>query len=249
MEIAVAGGTGLMGTLVTEEARKRGHEVVVLARSRGIDLTTGEGLARALTGSTAVVDVTNVATFKADASTAFFTAVTRSLLAAEEASGVQRHVALSIVGVDRAPFDYYAGKRAQERAVESGPVPWSILRATQFHEFAQQIYQTAKAGPLHVVPRMRTQPVAAREVASRLVDLAEAPAHGGYVELAGPQEESLVDMVRSWARASGRRGWIPSFPLPGRLGKAQRDGALLPGAGAEIGTETFASWLRRTTGR
>ncbi len=238
-----------MGTLVAEELGRRGHETVVLARSRGIDLTTGTGLDDAVVGATVVIDVTNVGTMKADASTRFFEATTRTLLTAEQRAGVERHVALSIVGVDRAPFDYYAGKRAQEVAIEAGSLPWTILRATQFHEFAGQIHATAKAGPLHLAPKMRTQPIAAREVASRLVDLAESPARGGYVELAGPREESLVDMVRRWARASGHRGWVPGVALPGPLGKAQRDGTLLPGDGAEIGTETFAAWLQRTTGR
>ncbi len=238
-----------MGTLVADEVERRGHETVILARSRGIDLTTGTGLDDALGGADVVVDVSNVSTLKADVSTRFFEGTTRTLLAAEERAGVERHVALSIVGVDRAPYDYYAGKRAQEVAIEAGSVPWTILRATQFHEFAGQIHATAKAGPLHLAPKMRTQPVAAREVASRLVDLAEAPARGGYLELAGPREESLVDMVRRWARASGHRGWIPGVALPGRFGKAQRDGTLLPGDGAEIGTETFTAWLQRTTGR
>ncbi|MBO0610341.1 SDR family oxidoreductase [Myceligenerans salitolerans] len=249
MRVAIAGGTGLVGRAVADEAVTRGHETVVLARSRGIELTTGTGLDHALRGCTAVIDVTNVATMKAGASTRFFEDVTRTLLTAERRAGVERHVALSIVGVDRAPFDYYAGKRAQELAVEAGPVPWTVLRATQFHEFAEQIHATAKAGPLHLAPKMRTQPIAVREVASRLVDLAEASAVGGYVELAGPEEESLVDMVRRWARATGRRGWIPAVALPGGLGRAQRDGTLLPGAGAEIGVETFTAWLERTTGR
>lgn len=248
MRIAIAGGTGLIGRLVVDETTRRGHEPVVLARSHGIDLTTGARLGEVLHGAEAVIDVTNVGTMKADASRRFFDTVTRALLDGERASGVDRHIALSIVGVDRAPVDYYAGKRAQELAVERASVPWTILRATQFHEFAEQIYATARIGPLHVAPKMRTQPVAAREVASRLVDLAESPARGGYVELAGPHEESLVDMVRRWARANGHRGWIPAISLPGALGRAQRNGTLLPEDGAEIGIETFDAWLQRVSG-
>lgn len=248
MKIAVAGGTGVLGSLVVDDARRRGHEVVVLSRSTGIDLTTGAGLANAIRGAEAVIDVSNIGTLKADASTAFFETVTRTLLAAETEVGVAHHVALSIVGVDRAPYDYYAGKRAQERAVESGPVPWTILRATQFHEFAAQTYANASFGPLHIAPKMRTQPVAGREVAARLVDLAEAPARGGYVELAGPREEALPDMMRRWATARGIRSWIPAIGLPGPFGTAMKDGTLLPTEGAEIGTETFDEWLARTRG-
>ncbi len=249
MKIAIAGGTGLMGQLVADEATLRGHEVVILARSRGIDLMSPVGLDDALAGSAAVVDVANTTTMKADASVEFFERVTGALLTAGQRAGVERHIALSIVGVERAPFGYYAGKRAQELAIEAGAIPWTVLRATQFHEFAEQIYAVGKVGPVHVAPKMRTQPVAAREVASRLLDLAESPARGGYVELAGPREESLVDMVRRWAQATGRRGWIPGIPLPGALGAAQRDGTLLPGAGAETGVETFAEWLARTSSR
>ncbi|GAB3604463.1 SDR family oxidoreductase [Microbacterium aureliae] len=247
MRIAIAGGTGVIGALTAAEATARGHEVVILARSRGIDLVAGTGVADALRGADAVIDTSNVVTMNPDAATAFFSAVTRTLLEAERAAGVGRHVALSVLGVDRAPHGYYAGKRAQERLVEQGPVPWAILRATQVHEFAPQMYAAAHMGPLHLAPRMRTQPIAAREVAARLVTLAEAPARG-YVELAGPREESLPDMIRQWATATGRREWIPAVSLPGPYGRAQRDGTMLPGPDVERGTETFAAWLARTTG-
>jgi uncharacterized protein YbjT (DUF2867 family) len=246
MKIAVAGGTGLVGTLVAREARERGQDVVVLSRSHGVDLETAETAADALTGAAAVIDVTNVSTLDPDASRRFFETVTRTLLTAEMAVGVPHHVALSIVGVDRAPHGYYAGKRAQEVLIEHSTVPWTTLRATQFHEFAPMMHASAKVGPVHVAPRMRTQPVAAREVAARLVDLAQKPPRSGYVELGGPEEESLVGMVLRWARAEGHRGWIPAVPLPGALGRAQRDGTLLPSAAAERGTETFTEWLART---
>lgn len=242
MRIAVAGGTGLIGRMVVDRARERGHEVVALARSQGVDLTSGAGVDEALAGADAVVDVLNVSTLKEAESVAFFRATTSALLAAEKRASVPHHVALSIVGVDRAPFDYYAGKRAQEELVEAGDVPWTILRATQFHEFAPTVYATAAVGPLHLAPRMRTQPIAAREVAERLVVLAEG-SPSGHVALAGPREESLVEMVRAYARATGRRGWIPSVSLPGRFGRAQRDGSLLPGADVERGTQTYAEWI------
>lgn len=246
MRIAVAGGTGLVGTLVVREARGRGHDVVVLSRAHGVDLASTGSAAEALAGAGVVIDVTNVSTLDAEVSRRFFEAATRTLLAAEAETAVPHHVALSIVGVDRAPHGYYAGKRAQELLIERGAVPWTTLRATQFHEFAPMMYASAKVGPVHVAPRMRTQPVAAREVAARLVDLAQEPARSGYVELGGPREESLVDMVRRWARAEGRGGWIPAVPLPGALGRAQRDGTLLPSASAERGTESFTEWLART---
>ena len=196
-----------------------------------------------MAGVDAVIDVANTSTVSAKASTEFFSTVTANLFAAEQSAGVRHHLALSIVGVDRAPVGYYAGKRAQEQRVETGPVPWTIMRATQFHEFVAQVYRTARVGPLHLAPRMRTQPVAAREVADRLVGLASGGAAGFVADFGGPREESLVEMVRRYARARGSTAWIPAVPLPGALGRAQRDGRLLPGPDAERGLKTFDDWL------
>lgn len=243
MKIAVAGGTGTVGTHVVEVARERGHEVGVLARSAGVDLVAGTGLAARLEGVDVVIDVLSVTTTGAEASTRFFRATTTALLDGERDAGTPHHLALSIVGIDRAPEAYYAGKIVQEQLVEAGGVPWTILRATQFHEFAAQLFDRAKVGPLHAAPRMRTQPIAAVEVAAHLVDLAEAGPSGRARELAGPREEDLPRMIRAYARATGYRGWIPAINLPGGFGRAQRDGSLLPGPGAVLGTQTFDDWV------
>ena len=242
-KIAVAGGTGTVGTHVVEVARAAGHEVVVLSRSHGVDLRTGSGLSPALEGVDTVIDVSNVTTMSEAEAVEFFSTATRRLVDAEAEAGVSHHVALSIVGIDRAPSGYYAGKLAQERLVEAGAAPWTILRATQFHEFAGQMYGQAKIGPIHLAPKARTRPGAAREVAERLVELAAAAPAGRATELAGPQEESLADMVRAYARAKGSRAWIPSIALPGGFGRAMRDGSLLPGADAVLGRQTFAEWV------
>ena len=243
MKIAVAGGTGVVGTHVVEVARERGHELVVLARSTGVDLMTAAGLTEALHDVDVVIDVSNVSTLKTEESVAFFAGATRHLLAAERAASVGHHVALSIVGADAAPDGYYAGKLDQERLIEAGDVPWTIQRATQFHEFAAMMFDQAKVGPFHLAPRARTQPVAAREVAEQLVRLAEAAPVGRAIDLGGPREESLAEMVRAYARATGHRGWIPAISLPGSMGRAQRSGALLPGPDSQSGTQTFADWL------
>ncbi len=243
MKLAVAGGTGVVGTHVVDVAKGRGHDVVVLSRRTGIDVRSGAGLAEAIAGADAVIDVLSTQTLSADVSTEFFTATTRALLDAEKRIGVPHHVALSIVGIDRAPYGYYAGKLAQERLVETGSVPWTILRATQFHEFAGQTYERAKLGPLHLAVRMRTQPIAAREVAERLVELAEQPPAGRARDLGGPREENLAAMMRAYARAKGSRAWIPAISLPGDGGRRQRDGSLLPGPDAQLGRKTFDEWL------
>jgi uncharacterized protein YbjT (DUF2867 family) len=208
-----------------------------------VDLLTGSGLAGQLEGLDAVLDVTSISTQSAGVSTEFFRAVTTNLLRAERDEDVGHHLALSIVGVDTAPHGYYAGKAAQEELVSGGPVPWTLLRATQFHEFAAQLHGRVAIGPLHLVPVMRSQPVAAREVAQRLVELAEAGPAGRVRDLGGPEVLRMVDAVRDWARATGRRGPVLALPLPGGFGRALRDGTLLPGPGADLGTRTFAEWV------
>ena len=159
-------------------------------------------------------------------------------------AGVSHLVLLSIVGIDRMPHDYYAGKLAQERVVEAGDVPWTILRATQFHEFAGQLFDRAKLGPLHVAPRARVQPIAARDVGAHLAVLAAGAPQGRAADLAGPREEALDEMVKAYARRAGRGGWIPSVSLPGAQMKAMRAGLALPGSDAVLATQTFTEWLR-----
>jgi uncharacterized protein YbjT (DUF2867 family) len=243
MNIAVAGGTGAVGRFVVSIARERGHRVVVLSRADGVDLVTGEGLPDALEGVDAVIDVASIQTLSAKASVQFFSATTRNLLQAEKSAGVRHHVALSIVGTEKAAAGYYAGKLAQEQLVSNGAAPWTILRATQFHEFAQQVLARSSVGPLAFVPRMATQPVAAREVAEALVDAAEAGPQGRITDLGGPRMEQLVDIVRAYAAKSGQRKLVLGFTAPGKLWHAMRSGALLPEPGAAVGRQTFEEWL------
>lgn len=243
-KIAVAGGTGVLGRHVVDVAGKRGYDVVTLAHSTGVDLVAGTGLDGALDDVEAVVDVTSIQTQSARASEKFFEAVTSHLLQAEKAAGVGHHVALSIVGADKAPYGYYSGKVLQERLVTEGDVPWSLMRATQFHEFAGQIMERLRRGPVVIVPQMRSQPVAASEVAGRLIDLVEAGPSGRVPDFGGPREEDAVDMVRAFKAATGARVWILPVPFPGALGRALRDGSLVAGRGADHGTQTYADWLR-----
>lgn len=243
MKIAVAGGTGTVGHHVVDIARERGHEALVLSRGTGIDLVSGDGLGRALAGVDVVVDAASVATQSAKVSERFFGAVTANLLAAEQTAGVAHHIALSIVGSDKAPYGYYAGKAVQERLVREGSIPWTILRATQFHEFAQQLYGRVDIGPIHLVPTMVSQPVAAHEVGLRLVELAETGPAGLATDLAGPETLRMAHMVRAYANATGGTGPILQIPLPGGFGKAMRDGSTEAGPDADRGTQTFAEWI------
>lgn len=246
MRIAVAGGTGLVGGHVVDALRSAEHEPVVLARSLGIDITTGIGLAEALVGVDAVIDVSNVTTTRRRSSVAFFTTGTDNLLAAGQRAGIRHHVALSIVGVDRVNFGYYEGKRRQEELVLGGQAPGSVLRVTQFHEFAGQLLARSR-GPLALVPRMRVQPVAAREVATALVALACGPAQGLAPEMAGPEEHQLVDLARRVVHAHGQRRRVLGIRMPGAAGRAMADRGLLPTGPGPRGRLTFEHWLAACT--
>ena len=242
MRVAVAGGTGAAGAYVVKALTEKGHEPVVMARSRGIDLLTGKGLAEALAGADAVIDTANVTTTSRRKARAFFETAGRNLLAAEREAGVRHHVTLSIVGMERVRYGYYDGKLLQEQLVRDGGVPWTVLRATQFHEFPGQLLARIP-GPLAVMPQMRSQPVAVREVAEHLVELVAGPPLGMAPEMAGPQVEEMPDLARRLLRARGssRRVWAPR--MPGAAGRAMAEGALLPDGPGPRGTLTFDQWL------
>lgn len=243
MRIAVAGGTGTVGREIVAAARARGHEAVVIARSAGVDLLTGAGLDAALTGADAVIDAAGVGTLDAAEATAFFRGTAETLLAAAGRARIRHVVLLSIVGVDRNPHGYYAGKVAQEDVYARSGVPWTIVRATQFHEFAGQIAPQARFGPVQLAPRARTQPIAAAEVAAHLVAVAEGDARGRATDIAGPREEALSDMIRAWVRHEGRRGPVFAVSLPGAQMRGMRAGLALPGPQALRLGPTFGDWL------
>ncbi|TLM85756.1 SDR family oxidoreductase [Pseudarthrobacter sp. NamE5] len=249
MRIAVAGGTGTVGRHVVELAKERGHEVVSLSRAEGVDLVNGRGLAQALDQVKAVIDVSGIQTTSTKKAVDFFTNATQNLLAAEKDAGVQHHVALSIVGIDGATSGLYAGKLVQEDEVRHGGIPWTLLRSTQFHEFVPLTVKLGTVGPLVAVPKMFTQPVAAREVAEALVKAAEAGPAQRMNDLGGPRTENLADLVRAYLAKNGRRKKVVEAVLPGPMGKAMRSGALIPAPGAAVGRQTFAEWLEASSGR
>ncbi|MFG3108100.1 SDR family oxidoreductase [Streptomyces tendae] len=241
MRVAVAGGTGLVGKYVVAELRAAGHTPVILARSHGVDLTTGEGLAGKLSGSDAVIDVANIVTTRRKTAVDFFSRTTGQLIAAARAGGVAHLVTLSIVGSDEVDFGYYFGKRAQEELVRDSAVPWTVVRATQFFEFPEPLLSSAS--PVVMVPRMLTRPVAAQDVAQTLVEHAvEGPA-GMAPEIAGPDQMDMVDMARRIARARGRRRLVVPVTLPGKVGKAMTTGGLLPRGEYLRGRRTFDAHL------
>lgn len=244
MKIAVTGGTGTLGRQVAAELRSRGHEVRVLSRNAPqyrVDLTTGEGLGRALDGCDVVVDASNNPSAREASRT--LVEGSRRLLAAEEAAGVRSHVCVSVIGCDRVPIGYFRVKADQERVVEQGPVPWSIVRATQFHEYVVAMLDTARRWPVLPVPRVPVQTVASAEVAQVVADVAEGPPRLGRVLMAGPEISRTRKLVLAWLSSTGRHALLLPLPLPGRLGRALRSGALTDQRPDVRGAMPFAAWL------
>src|SRR5437667_8189788 len=184
MKIVVIGGTGLIGTKVVKNLRDKGQEVVAASPSRGINSVTGEGLAAALAGAQVVVDVSNAPSWEDKAVLEFFEASTRNLLAAEAVAGVRHHVALSVVGTDRLlASGYFRAKMAQEKLIQASPIPYTIVRATQFFEFVGGIAQFATEGQTVRIPPALMQPIAADDVAAAMADVALAKPLHGPIEL------------------------------------------------------------------
>lgn len=243
MRVAVAGGTGWSGRRVVAALRSRRLEPVVLARSTGVDLVSGRGLDGCLDRVDVVIDVSNVVTRHRREAVQFFEAATSRLLAAEHRAGVKHHLVLSIVGCDRVDLDHYFGKRRQEELALGGPVPATVLRATQFYEFASQMLASHET--VVRVPRMRSQPVALAEVAEHLVDLALSDAIGHAPEMAGPEPDLWMDdMVARLAAVRGDRRPIEESDMEETVARQINDGGLLPTTLGPRGVVTFEEWLK-----
>src|SRR5262245_52823268 len=197
MKIVVVGGSGLIGSKVVDGLGARGHEVFAASLQSGVNTITGEGLAPALADAQVVVDVTNSPSFEDTAVMEFFTTSTRNLLEAEADAGVAHHVALSIVGIDRLPDSgYYRAKVAQEKLIKESPIPYTIVRATQFFEFIDRIADAATEGDTVHLPPALIQPMAAAEVAEAVTEAAIEPPVNDTVQVAGPEPFRLDDLVR-----------------------------------------------------
>src|SRR5882672_9293440 len=204
MKIVVIGGTGLIGKKVVMNLRQHGHEVLAASPSSGVNTVTGEGLAPALAGAQVVVDVANAPSWEDNAVLAFFETSGRKLLAAEAAAGVGHHVALSVVGTDRLlASGYFRAKLAQEKLIKASPIPYTIVRATQFFEFVGGIAQLSTEGQTVRLPSAMMQPIAADDVAAILADIAVGEPLNGMVELAGPEPIRQDDLVRQFLNAIG----------------------------------------------
>ena len=255
--IAVAGASGRVGHHVVDVLTERGYEVVPMSRSHGVDVITGDGLAAALDGVDGIIDAATGPSAEQQPATEFFTTAARNLYQAGQQAGVRELVVVSIIGTDRFTGGYGAAKVAHERAALAGPVPARILRAAQFHEFVAQLVEWGTRGEVAYVPKMRTQLVAARTVAQTLADIATGAVDatpdtgaGGdrpFLEVAGPREESLVEMATLLASRRGHPSRIESVSDPADVDGLNENGGLLPGPGAILAGPTFKEWLDATS--
>lgn len=245
MKIVVIGGTGLIGAQLVAALRAQGHVAVGASPGTGVNAVTGDGLDAALTAADAVVDTSNSPSFDADAVMAFFATSARNLVAASLAAGVKHLVVLSVVGTDRLlDSAYFRAKLAQEEVVEHGAVPYTIVRATQFFEFALGIAHAAADGAAVRLPDALVQPIASRDVATALAEVAVSPARHSTFELAGPERMPLVEFVERALRARGDDRAVVVDSRARYFGAPLGTDSLVSGGGAQLATTRLDDWLR-----
>lgn len=248
MKIVVIGGSGLIGKKVVANLRQRGHEATAASPSSGVNAVTGEGLAAALVGAQAVVDVSNAPAWEDDAVLAFFESSSRNLLAAEAAAGVGHHVALSVVGTDRLlASGYFRAKMAQEQIIKASPIPYTIVRATQFFDFVGGIAQAATEGQTVRLPPALMQPIASDDVAAAVADAAVAEPLNGTIDVAGPEPIRQDELVRRFLAATGDARAVVTDPSARYFGLELDDRSLTPDSRPRLGPTRFNDWLRQNT--
>src|SRR6266480_2878008 len=245
-KIVVIGGSGLIGAKLVKNLRQQGHEVLPASPSSGVNTITGEGLAEALEGAHVVVDVANSPSFEDKAVLDFFETSGRNLLAAEATAGVGHHVALSVVGTERLlASGYFRAKMAQETLIKASPIPYTIVRATQFFEFVGGIAQSATEGQTVRLSPALMQPIAADDVAAVMADVALAKPLKGTFDLAGPEPIRQDDLVRQFLTATGDGRAVITDPKALYYGINVNDQSLTPGENPRLGTTRFSDWLSR----
>lgn len=247
MKIVVIGGSGLIGKKLVANFRGRGHEAVPASPSSGVNTLTGEGLAEAFSGAQVVVDVSNSPSWEDAAVMEFFDKSTRNALAAEAVAGVGHHVALSVVGADRmTDSGYMRAKINQEKLIEAGAVPYSIVRATQFFEFLGGIAESGAEGDTVRLSTAPMQPLAADDVAAALADVALGAPLSGMVEVAGPERMSIAEYVGRYLAASGDKRTVVADPKAPYFGAKMDDRGIAPGANPRLGSTRFEDWFSRS---
>jgi uncharacterized protein YbjT (DUF2867 family) len=248
MKIVVIGGSGLIGSKLVNKLREQGHEAVAASPDSGVNTLTGEGLAEALKGASVAVDVSNSPSWEDAAVMKFFETSTRNLLAYEEAAGVGHHVALSVVGSERLlASGYFRAKIAQENLIKSSSIPYSIVRATQFFEFIKGIADFSTDGNTVRLPSALIQPMAAEDVASAVCRVALGSPLNGTVEIGGPEQFRLYELVRRGLAARKDPREVVADPQARYYGIKVSETTLIPGSEARLGDTSFEDWLKQST--
>jgi uncharacterized protein YbjT (DUF2867 family) len=243
-KVVVIGGSGLIGSKLVTQLRELGHEAVAASPSSGVDTLTGEGLAEVLQGASVVVDVSNSPSFEDAAVLEFFETSTRNLLAAEAVAGVGHHVALSVVGADRlSESGYFRAKIAQEKLIENSSIPYSIVRATQFFEFVTSIAQAATEGDAVRLAPVLIQPMAAEDVAAAVARVSVGSPVKGIVEVAGPEQFRLDELIRRGLSARQDPRQVITDPRARYFGAELGERTLVPDGDALLAETRFEDWL------
>jgi uncharacterized protein YbjT (DUF2867 family) len=244
MKIVVIGGTGLIGSKVVEKLKQKGHAALAAAPNTGVNTITGEGLAGALAGAEVVVDVANSPSFEDKVAMDFFTTAGKNLTAAEATAGVKHHVALSVVGTERLQDSgYFRAKLAQEKLIKGSPIPYTLIRATQFFEFIRSIAQEGTKGDTVRVSHCLFQPLAAEDVATSVAEAALAPPLNGTAEIAGPDAFPIDELVRRVLAYDKDPRQVIGDPETPYSGVKLNDKSLVPGPNARLGPTRFDWWL------
>ncbi len=250
IKIVVVGGSGLIGKKLVSNLRQRGHEVLPASPSSGVNALTGEGLAEALKDGQVVVDVSNAPSWEDKAVLEFFETSGRNLLAAEAAAGVKHHVALSVVGTDRLlASGYFRAKMAQEKLIKASQIRYTIVRATQFFEFVGGIAQFSAEGATVRLPSVLMQPIGSEDVAAALADVAVGEPINGMIEIGGPDQIRLDELVRQSLSATGDARKVITDANARYYGIEVNDQSLVPGHNARLGSTHFAEWLSQSASR
>jgi uncharacterized protein YbjT (DUF2867 family) len=244
MKLVIIGGTGLIGSKLVTKLREHGHEAVAAAPNTGVNTLTGEGLAEALQGASVVVDVSNSPSFEDTAVMEFFTTSTRNLLKAAGAAGVTHYVVLSVVGTERlSASGYFRAKSAQEELIKASSIPYSIVHATQFFEFVKSIAAAATEGNTVRLAPVLIQPMAADDVAKAVGRIAVGTPVNGIVEVAGPEQFRLDELIRDGLKARQDPREVLADPQSRYFGAMLSERTLVPADGARLGEISFQEWL------
>src|ERR1051325_297342 len=250
MKIVVIGGSGLIGAKLVPKLREHGHEAIAASPNSGVNPVTGEGLAEVLKGASVVVDVSNAPAWEDAAVMSFFETSTRNLLNHEAAAGVKHHVALSVVGTDRlSESGYFRAKIVQEKLIKNGTIPSTIVQAPQFFEFLKQLADISFYGKNVRLPHVLFQPMAADDVASGVASVAVGPPANGVVEIGGPEQFRLDDLVRRRLAALKDPREVIADPNALYSGANISERTLVPGNNAQLGPTRFETWLTQSAGK